>query len=312
MSLELALPPRRLTATAAVELATTAERRGWGGVWVPEVLGLDALVISGVLASITSRLRLGTSIVPITTRSVAVLGMAASTIAQLSAGRFCLGLGVSTPAIVDSRHDRPADPPLAVARGALETLHAILRGEQVTRDAHPAVDGLSIEPPDAPPQLFLAALGPKMLGLAYDLADGAILNLLPMEAVRQHVARAQVAARDGFENAMLARVCVDPTYEDRRKIDREVASYCRVDVYARSFERCGYETSGVRAADGLASAVAELPPGLADEVVIAGSADHCRERLAGIAAAGVTPIVMAAGTDDSIVRILGRVDPAPR
>lgn len=311
MSLDLAFPARRLTAPAAIELAITAEGRGWAGVWSPEVLGLDALVMSGVLASVTPRLRVGTTIVPITTRSVAVLGMAASTIAQLGPGRFHLGLGVSTPTIVDARHDRPAEPPLAVARGALETLQAILRGRTVSRDAHPAVTDLRIDAPTEPPPLLLAALGPRMLNLAYEVADGVILNLLPLEAVREHVDRAPVPARDGFEKVLLTRVCVDPTDEDRRKLTREVASYCRVDVYARNFERSGYDLEGVRAAGTLDDAVDRLPDGLVDEVVITGAADYCRERLARLASLGVSPLVMAAGSDDSVTRILQRLDPTP-
>lgn len=308
-ALDLALPARRLTARQAVDLAIGAEQRGWAGLWIPEVLGLDALVTSGVLATVTSRLRIGTAIVPITTRSTAVLGMAASTIAQLDGARFHLGLGVSTPTIVDARHDRPADPALAVARGALETLHAILRGETVARAAHPAVTGLRIEAPEVPPPLLLAALGPKMLGLAYELADGVILNLLPLGAVPDHVARARADAGKGFENVLITRVCVDPDDDDRHKIEREVASYCRVDVYARNFERCGYDIGGVRAADGLDAAVDRLPDGLVEEVVITGSPDHCRQRLAAYASAGVTPLVMPAGTGDSIDRILDRLDP---
>lgn len=309
--LELALPPRRLAADAAVALATRAEEHGWGGVWAPEVLGLDALVLSGVLAERTSRIRLGTAIVPITTRSVAVLGMASSTIAQLAPGRFHLGLGVSTPAIVDARHDRPADSPLAVARGALETLRAILHGGKVSRDAHPRVRDLRIDAPPAPPRLLLAALGPRMLALSFELADGVILNLLPLDAARDHVAGAAERAGPGFESVLLTRVCVEPTDDDWRKIEREVASYCRVDAYARNFERCGYDVTGVAAADGLDGAAARLPAGLVDEVVVTGSPAHCRERLSAFAAAGVAPLVMAAGTDDSVTRILDRLDPAP-
>lgn len=280
--------------------------------WAPEVLGVDALVLCGVLATVIPRLRLGTTIVPITTRSVAVLGMAASTIAQLEPGRFHLGLGVSTPAIVDARHDRPVDRPLAVARGALETLQAILQGEKVSRDAYPAVDDLRIDAPSEPPPpppLLLAALGPKMVSVAHELADGVILNLLPMEAARDHVAEARGAAHPGFEVVLLTRVCVDPTEEDRRKLTREVASYCRVDVHARSFQRCGYDVDGVRAADGLDAAVDRLPDGLVDDVVVAGSAGWCKERLTEYAAGGVTPLVMAAGADDAVIRILDRLDP---
>lgn len=311
MSFDLALPARRLTANAAVELAITAEQRGWAGVWSPEVLGLDAIVMSGVLATVTPRLRVGTTIVPITTRSVAVLGMAASTIAQLGPGRFHLGLGVSTPTIVEARHERPAEPPLAVARGAFETLRAILQGGTVTRDAHPAVRDLRIDAPAEPPPLLLAALGPRMLDLAYELADGVILNLLPLQAAREHVDRASDRARDGFEQVLLTRVCVDPTDEDRRKLTREVASYCRVDVYARNFERSGYDLAGVRAASSLDDAVDRLPDGLVDEVVIVGDAGHCRERLSQLAAVGVSPLVMAAGSDDAVTRILDRLDPTP-
>src|SRR5262249_5390350 len=116
---DLALPTRRLSASQALELGERVEAAGGRGGWLSEVLALDALVTLGMLAARTPRLRLGTCIVPITTRSPAVLAMAAATLAQLAPGRIHLGLGLSTPGLVAERHGRPVRRPLAEARGAV-------------------------------------------------------------------------------------------------------------------------------------------------------------------------------------------------
>ena len=103
---------RRLSTSDVIELSVLAEKNGWSGAWLAEVLSLDATVLLGALTQKTSRIELGTAIIPVSTRSAALLAMMASTLSQLAPGRISIGFGVSTPEIVKRRHDRPVEFPL--------------------------------------------------------------------------------------------------------------------------------------------------------------------------------------------------------
>lgn len=301
--LELILPARRLAATEVLDLGRRAEALGWAGVWVSEVLALDAFAMISALAGVTERVRLGTSIVPVSTRSTALLAMSISTVAQLAPDRVAVGLGVSTPAIVGRRHDRPVHRPVAETRGTLEVLGGLLRGRRLSHEKDPAVADLYIEPPDRPPPILLAALGPRMTELAYERADGLILNLVPLAGAAQAAVEGRRRVGDRFEVLVSQRVCVDPTDVDLVAIRREIASYCRVEVYADNLCRLGWNLDAVRAADP-SDAGAMLPDALLNELVILGSAGECRRRLDEFRSSGVNPLVVPVGSDDSTGRLL--------
>lgn len=307
--LDLALPSRGLTPSQALELAVGAERSGWAGVWLSEVLDLDALVMMGAMAARTGRVRLGTAIVPITTRSVATLAMAASTLGRLAPGRFSLGVGVSTPVLVDRRHDRVVRRPVAESRGALEVLRAVLRGERVDHDEDPSVRDLRVPAPDDPPPVLLAALGPQMTSLAIAEAEGLVLNLVPFEEAGARAGRGR-ERNDAFETAMLIRTIVDPTDEDRHSVRRELAGYLRVPAYARELERNGWDVTALREADDLDAGADALPEDLAAELSVVGDADHCLEQLHALRALGVTPLVVPAAGPAAAERTIARLTAA--
>lgn len=306
--LEIVIPARRLSAPATVELAQRAESLGWSGVWVSEVLGLDAAVLLGAMSRATSRIRLGTSIVPVSTRSAALLAMTASTVAQLAPGRFAFGVGVSTPAIVADRHDRPVQRPVALTAGVLSVMRQVLRGECVTHPADPRVQGLRIEPPEQVPPVLLAALGPRMIVLAHSHADGLILNLVTAAAAAELAAAARRAAGPAYPTLLTQRVCVDPSVEDVAAARREIASYCRVPVYADSLARQGWDLDELRAAPA-EEAPRLLSDALFDQLAWLGSAADCRARIDALAASGVRPVVVPVGAGEVTGRLLAALSP---
>lgn len=306
---ELCIPARKLSPADVVDLAASAEREGWSGVWLSEVLSLDAAVLLGALAQSAPALRLGTAIVPVSTRSAALLAMMGATAAGLAPGRFALGLGVSTPAIVDERHDRAVALPVASTRGVLDVVRRALRGEVVDHPADPKVRRLRVDAPATPPPVLLAALGPQMLRVAHEHADGLILNLVPLEIAAQIAREGQRISGSGYATLLSQRVCISPTEEDLLSIRREIASYCRVSVYAASLARSGWDLAELQAAPA-DQAAGHLPDELLHELVILGSARECRDRLDEIAAAGVRPLVVPVGAGDPARKLLAgfRVD----
>jgi alkanesulfonate monooxygenase SsuD/methylene tetrahydromethanopterin reductase-like flavin-dependent oxidoreductase (luciferase family) len=309
-ALEIVLPARHLPADGVLRSASLAEKSGWGGVWLSEVLELDALVLLGALSRTTSTVRLGAAIVPVSTRSAALLAMAASTLGQLAPGRISVGLGVSTPAITASRHDRPVPNPVKYTEGVLTVVTAALRGETVSHAALPAVTNLRIDAPPDPPDILLAALGERLTRLAVEKTNGLILNLVPPDAAAKVAAQAKEAARGPFEVMLTQRMCLDPTDEDLSAVRQEIASYCRVEVYARSLARHGWDVSGIAACSDRDQAADALPAELLHELVVIGSAPECRARFARMSRSGLNPVVVPAGRPDQTERILGAFDPA--
>jgi probable F420-dependent oxidoreductase len=301
-SFDLLLPNRRLTSLDAIHIAQRAEGLGWRGLWSSEVLGLDAIVLAGALSVTTERLRLGTAIVPITTRSPAVLGMAASTIAQMAPGRFHLGIGLSTPVIVAQRHARPVTSPLEEAGNTVDIVRRALRGERVDNDGLPQVKGLRIDAPEVPPPVHLAALGPKMTDLAIDRADGLMLNLIPPEETKSRAAQARARGGDAFETFLLMRTCVDPTGEDLASLRKELTNYTRVPVYGKQFERSGYDVRAVVEAEDIDAAMTAMPDELVEALSVTGSAADCRKQLQDFVDAGVTPLVLPVGDRGALDR----------
>lgn len=107
-----ALPLQNLPPGQQVAYIRQAETSGYEGIWVPEVMGTDAFTVLGAAAQVTQRLRLGTGIVPLYTRTPTALAMTIATLDALSGGRAILGLGVSSEMIIGAWHGLPFPRPL--------------------------------------------------------------------------------------------------------------------------------------------------------------------------------------------------------
>ncbi len=172
-----------------VQLAQTAERLGYSSLWTGEAYGLDAVTPLAWLAAHTSTIHVGTSIMQIPGRTPAMTAMTAITMAELSGGRFRLGLGLSGPAVAEGWHGQPSDRPLGRTREYLDIVGQVIAGDKVS------LDGASYQLPytgvgstGAGGRLrplaktahhipvYLAALGPKNVSLAVEVTDG----LLPV------------------------------------------------------------------------------------------------------------------------------------
>ncbi len=169
-----------------VPLILEAERLGFHSVWAAEAYGSDAVTPMAFLAGRTERIHLGTAIMQMPARTPAMTAMTATTLDQLSGGRFLLGVGASGPQVVEGWHGQPYGKPLGRAREYVSIIRAIWqrdkplehRGEHYRIPyAGPDATGLG-KPlksilhgrPDIP--IYLAAIGPKNVALAAEIADG--------------------------------------------------------------------------------------------------------------------------------------------
>jgi alkanesulfonate monooxygenase SsuD/methylene tetrahydromethanopterin reductase-like flavin-dependent oxidoreductase (luciferase family) len=159
--------------------------------------------------------------------------------------------------------------------------------------------------PSPAPKIILAALGPEMLELAGEIADGVLLNWIPPDAVAASIKHLEAGARragrtlDGFEIAGFIRTTVtDDADATRALLARDITGYAIVDVYANFFRSVGYadEMTAINTAwktGDRAGAVRQVSPRVLDGLGVVGNERFCRERFAEYARAGLTlPVVL--------------------
>jgi len=167
--------------STTLDLVLEAEKLGLDTCWVAEAWGTDAPSVLGFLAARTDRIRLGSGIIQLGTRTPVAIAQAALTLAQLSDGRFALGLGASGPQVIEGLHGVPFERPLGRMRETVQIIRAAFAGEKISFSGKHftvprAGEGirpmrLSMPPnPDIP--IYLATLSPKMLELTGEIADG--------------------------------------------------------------------------------------------------------------------------------------------
>ena len=166
---------------SAVTYAVEAERLGVDSAWTAETWGYDGATPLAYLAAKTTKLRLGTGILQVGTRTPALTAMTALALASLSGDRFLLGLGVSGPQVIEGWHGVRFGRPLQRLRETIEIVRKITRGERLVYHGQayqvPLPDGegkalTSSVPPRPNLPVYLATLGPKSLELTGELADG--------------------------------------------------------------------------------------------------------------------------------------------
>src|SRR5689334_3250450 len=171
----------------AVDLVQHAERLGFHSAWTAEAYGTDAVTPLTWLMANTERINLGPGIMQMSARTPAMTAMTAATLDGMSGGRFLLGLGASGPQAVEGWHGQPYGKPLARTREYADIVRTILRREQPLEHHGEAYDipymgagatGLGkplkiiVHPRRADIPVYLAAIGPKNVQLAAEIADG--------------------------------------------------------------------------------------------------------------------------------------------
>ncbi len=306
--LAISLPAPGLDARTCVEIARRAEREwGYDAIWLAETNGPESFALAGAIAMATERATIGTAIVPVYNRTPAVLAMSAATVQQLSGGRFVLGLGSSSHAIIDDWNGIPFEKPLSHVRESVAIVRQALAGEKTRfRGTAFRSEGFRLgNRPQHPVPIYLGALREKMLRLAGELGDGLIVNLFPVTALPKMLAAyregARTAGRDGSGDEVVCRfqiLVTDDVPAARNLVRMVFGGYVAAAVYNKFFAWCGFEDEARAVADAFArrdraGVAAAMTDDLVDRIAILGSAEHCREQLAGFVAAGVTTPVLS-------------------
>lgn len=270
-------------------LVRRIEDAGYDDVWSAEATEFDGFTPLAVAAVNSERLRLVSGIVNVFTRGPALLAQSAAALADLSRGRFVLGLGASSNVIVEQWNGIAFRRPLAKVDETVRYMRAVLGGERGPGGFKLAV------PPGEPVPIFLAALRERMLRLAGEVADGMFANFLPLSGVERVLAE---FGRPDKEVACRFFSIHGPEDEALVLAKRTFVAYATVPVYAEFFRWLGRgdEIEPVveawKAGD-RKRALELAPEALIRETFLLGPVEAQRERLAEFEAAGIQTAVLA-------------------
>jgi len=275
------------------------EQLGYTDLWTAEAGGTDGFTPLALASQWAPSCRLGCAIFPAFTRGPALLAMSVASLCQAAPGRFVVGIGSSSNVIVESWNGIPFEKPYQRVRDTVRFLRRALSGEKVSEEYETFTVrnfrlGLAV---DESPKILVAALREGMLGLAGRVGDGAILNWLSADDVKQVVSYVK---KGGADKEIAARifVCPNPDADQVRAMGRfAINAYQNVPVYAAFQEWVGRgEQLGPmwekwKAGDRKGAAAA-IPDEVIDELIVHGPPEKCREHIARYVENGVdTPVI---------------------
>lgn len=303
---------------AGFERGVWAEQAGFDDLWLADAEGLqDPIALAAALGVATSRVRLCTAVVPVFNRPPPVLATGVIAAEQRAPGRFVLGLGSSTGNMINRWYGLPFAQPLMRVRESVALLRQILAGAKtdftgVTVHSH----GFSLkELPSAPIPIFLGAMGPKMLQLAGEIADGVVLNdFTPAErlpwALEQLDLGAKLGGRRVEDLEIVKRRAVylaetdDETRAAQEYFRKHLSFYASAPVYQAILIRLGYHAAVDEVRAGYATrdrkrVTNAISATMAAHIFMSGSAGQWRARITDDYASGIDTVIISPQASDA-------------
>jgi 5,10-methylenetetrahydromethanopterin reductase len=280
--------------------------------WVPESWGRESFATLGAMSQVTKKVRLGTSIISIYSRTPATVAMAATTLDMLSGNRTVIGLGASTAAIVENWHGLKFERPVSRMKEYVECLRLLVSGEKVNYSGKFfKINNFKIlhKPQRKQIPIFMAAVNKKMVSHASELADGILLYMRPLDELKKTVADLKKSTKGRNFEIGCSFICALSNKESekaRQRAARTLAFYVAVGKYYSKFlSENGFinEVEQITAAyskGGTDAAANFVSDKMLDSLAICGSGEECRKSLARFVSAGITlPIIQLNPVGDS-------------
>ena len=264
----------------AVNRARRAEELGYDSVWVNQMADArDGSLVLAAYASATERIGLGTGVLPIYTRHPSAMVQMAATLDEISHGRLILGLGVSHRVTVEGLWGMSLDQPVDAMREYLQIVTGGIRQGMVSVEGSHFTARWGYSGPRRPEmQIMIAALGPRMLDLAGELADGVVLWMCSPEYIATEVVPRVRAARErsgrsmeGFEIVAAVPVCLTAdAAAGRAAFTETVERYASLPFYRRMLDASGFgpDLEAGRITDGMIDQLSGIGDGEAVRAAI--------------------------------------------
>ena len=293
----------------SIAVVRWAEDNGIDDVWFSDAMAPDSLTMVAVVAPHTRRLRVGVAVTPVYTRTPAVFAATANVLAQMLPGRFVLGLGSSSQAIMERFNGIKLEKPLTRVRETATIVRSMLAGEKSNFALETlSSQGYRQEALPEPPPIYLAALRPKMIEMAAEVGDGVVFNLWPKKALPKMMDHVAAGAKRGGKRVEDVEVVnrsfvmvTDDVEAGRQAFRNYYTPYYANPVYNDFLKWAGYkdEAEGVLAgwaARDRALSTGSITDEIIDAVAIIGNAEEVHARVREQTAAGIdTTIVSTIG-----------------
>ena len=271
-------------------------------IWIPESWGREAFVMLGAIASLTSKIKLGTSIVSMFSRSPATTAMAASTLDNISKNRTIIGIGASTPILAENWHGTKFEYPLKRMKEYVTCFKIISSGETINFDGNFfKLKNMKIMHPSTRKKIpvFLGAVNSGMIKLATDIADGTILYLRPFDELKetvQHIRSVTSKKSKNFEISSVFIAAISNRYPElaRRRAAKTLAFYVAVGKYyseflsSHGFKNEVEQISNDYLINGIENISKFVTDHMLDSLTICGSVEDCIRSLKRFVSCGIS------------------------
>ena len=225
-----------------VNVAKRAEAAGLDNVWLANIFGFDAISTLAIVGRETDRIGLGTAVTPTYPRHPTAIAQQALTTAAASKNRFTLGIGLSHQVVIENMLGMSYDKPAKHMREYLEVLMPLTRGETVNYDGDQySVHGLALDVPGADRMpVVVAALGPVMLKIAGELADGTNTWMVGPKTMAKHIVPG-LGRSDATVVGGVPIVLTTNIDQARETIGKNLVMYGQLPSYRAMLDREGVE-----------------------------------------------------------------------
>ena len=264
-------------------------------IWVPETWGMENFSMLGAVSSKTTTQKIGSSIINIYSRSPSTIAMGAATIDSLSDGRFVLGLGTSSIPIVESFHGVKFEKPLQRMKEYVEIIRLLLSGKQINYDGDIFKLNnfkLLIKPSRDQIPIYVAAINKKMVDLAWNIGDGVIFYLRPINEMKETISKMQSKKKIDVTCQLIT--CVSENSEEAiQRAKKTIAFYVSVgEIYRGFLSKNGYssETKNIFEEfkkSGFKSNHELVTDSMLKSLAICGTSEQCKQQLNNFVSIGI-------------------------
>jgi alkanesulfonate monooxygenase SsuD/methylene tetrahydromethanopterin reductase-like flavin-dependent oxidoreductase (luciferase family) len=269
-------------------------------IWIPETWGMENFSMLSAVSNKTTTQKIGSSIINIYSRSPAVIAMGAATADTLSDGRLILGLGTSSLPIIETFHGYKFEKPVQRMREYVKIIRLVLSGKEVnyTGEIFNLKNfTLLIKPKRESIPIYLAAVNQKMVDLTWDIGNGVIFYLRPLNEMKETVSKMQSKKKIDVTCQLITCIAEDSDIAiDRAK--KTLAFYVSVGkIYREFLAKNGFknETSNIFdefKKSGFESNYELVSDSMLQSLCIAGNPDECKKQLQNFYETGIDlPII---------------------
>jgi alkanesulfonate monooxygenase SsuD/methylene tetrahydromethanopterin reductase-like flavin-dependent oxidoreductase (luciferase family) len=276
-----------LTIEQVLECSKILSNTNVDTIWVPETWGMENFSMLSMVSQQASKPKIGSSIINIYSRSPSLIAMGAATVDAISNGRLILGLGTSSTPIVEDFHGYEFENPVLRMREYVEIIRLVLSGKQVNYSGkffNLKNSTLLIKPQRVKIPIYLAAVNQKMVDLTWEIADGVIFYLRPLNEMKNTIQKMQTKRKIDVTCQIISCVSNDAEIAIARA-KQTLAFYISVaKIYREFLSKNGFETETKNIFDefkksGLKSNHELISDNMLKSLTIAGTPDQCYTQL---------------------------------